>query len=202
MSADVHVLAVVSAGLTVGGPSSSRRLADRLAERTIAHLARDGADTALRNVELRDHAMDIARAMLQGFASETLENVMESVSAADAAIFVTPVFSASYSGLFKSFIDVLEPDALANLPVLIAATGGTERHSLALEFAVRPLFAYLRAVALPTGVFASTGDWGAAGGTTERGLAERVDQAAGELAAALAGSVRRSAAPVMSVARS
>ena len=88
---------------------------------------------------------------------------------------MTPVFSASYSGLFKSFFDVLDPDALAGKPVLIAATGGTARHSLVLEHALRPLFAYLRAVVVPTAVFAASEDW--AGGTAEarcaRGSAAR-----------------------------
>ena len=59
-------------------------------------------------------------------------------------IAVTPTFNASYSGLFKSFFDVLEQDALTDMPVLVAATGGTERHSLVLEHALRPLFSYLR----------------------------------------------------------
>ena len=131
-----------------------------------------GAGAALRNVELRDHTMDITRAMLQGFASESLDNVMESVSSADAAIFVTPVFSASYGGPFKSFIDALEPGADWSTGAHSCYRG--DRASLALEFAVRPLFAYLRAVALPTGVFAATGDWGATraatGGARERGL--------------------------------
>jgi FMN reductase len=71
-------------------------------------------------------------------------------------IAVTPIFSASYSGLFKTFFDVLERGALAGKPVLIAATGGSERHSLALEHAVRPLFAYLRAVVVPTAVYAAS----------------------------------------------
>ena len=91
-------------------------------------------------------------------------------------IAVTPVFSASYSGLFKTFFDVLEHGALDGTPVLIAATAGTARHSLVLEHALRPLFAYLHAVAVPTGVFAATEDFGSPG------LSGRIDRAAGELA--------------------
>lgn len=96
------------------------------------------------------------------------------------------MFSASYSGLFKSFFDVLDKDALAGKPVLIAATGGTGRHSLVLEHALRPLFAYLRAVVVPTGVYAASEDWGA------EGLAERIERAADELAALLPLSAARS----------
>ncbi len=84
------------------------------------------------------------------------------MTSADAVIAVTPVFSASYSGLFKSFFDVLDEDALDGKPVLIGATGGTARHSLVLEHALRPLFAYLRATVVPTAVFAATEDFGGA----------------------------------------
>ena len=90
---------------------------------------------------------------------------------------VTPVFSASYSGLFKTFFDVLEAGVLDGKPVLVAATAGTARHSMVLEYALRPLFAYLHAVVVPTGVFAATDDFG------DRGLDVRVARAAGELAA-------------------
>ncbi len=103
---------------------------------------------------------------------------------ADAVIAVTPVFSASYSGLFKSFFDVLEDGTLAGKPVLIAATAGTARHSLVLDFAMRPLFAYLRADVVPTGVFAASSDFGSGAGVGVGGgsLSTRIDRAAGELA--------------------
>jgi FMN reductase len=96
-------------------------------------------------------------------------------------IAVTPVFSASYSGLFKTFFDVLEPGALDGTPVLVAATAGTARHSLVLEHALRPLFSYLHAVVVPTGVFAASEDWGGAG--ADKALLGRVERAARELAA-------------------
>ena len=92
---------------------------------------------------------------------------------------MTPVFNASYSGLFKMFFDALDPDALTGTPVLIAATAGTARHSLVLDHAMRPLFAYLRAVVVPTGVFAATEDFGSPG------LSDRITRAAAELAAAV-----------------
>ncbi len=102
------------------------------------------------------------------------------MTGADAVIAVTPMYSGSYNGLFKSFFDVLDPDALAGKPVLIAATGGTARHSLALEHAMRPLFSYLRAVTVPTAVFAATEDWGSTGRAE---LTARIERAGGELAA-------------------
>jgi FMN reductase len=106
---------------------------------------------------------------------------MDGVASADGLIAVTPIFTASYSGLFKTFFDVLETDSLTDKPVLVAATGGTERHSLALEHALRPLFAYLRAVVVPTAVYAASSDWGS-GGTGGNGLSERINRAADQLA--------------------
>ncbi|MFD9738792.1 FMN reductase [Umezawaea sp. NPDC059074] len=164
-------LAVVSAGLST--PSSTRLLADRLTEAVRKHLP--GVEVHL--VELRDVATDIAHNLTNGFASPKLQAELDAVTGADGVIAVTPIFTASYSGLFKSFFDVVDPDALVGKPVLIGATGGSARHSLALEFALRPLFAYLRATVAPTAVFAAPEDWGA------DGLAKRIDQAAGELAA-------------------
>jgi FMN reductase len=111
---------------------------------------------------------------------------VDTVAGADGLIAVTPIFSASFSGLFKTFFDVLDKDALVGKPVLLGATAGTARHSLALEHAMRPLFAYLRATVLPTAVFAASEDWAGADGV-DRALAGRIDRAAGELADLLAG---------------
>ena len=100
-------------------------------------------------------------------------------------IAVTPIFSTSYSGLFKSFIDVLDPDALTGKPVLIGANAGTARHSLAIDYAIRPLFTYLHAEPVSTGVFAASSDWGGSGDQVAP-LGERVERGARELAEAIA----------------
>ncbi|TRO56868.1 FMN reductase [Streptomyces sp. IB201691-2A2] len=167
-------LVVVSAGLSV--PSSTRLLGDRLANATAERTSAD-----VQVVELRDLAVEIAHNFTTGFPGTALDAALDAVASADGLIVVTPVFSASYSGLFKSFFDVLDPDALTGKPVLVAATGGSARHSLVLEHALRPLFAYLRAVVVPTGVYAASEDWGA------EGLVERIDRAAGELAGLMNG---------------
>jgi FMN reductase len=162
-------LVVVSAGLTQ--PSSTRLLADRI---TAAVTAR--ADVTPRVVELRELAVDIANHLATGFPSPALGDVLAAVKGADGLVVASPIFTASYSGLFKSFFDLVDHEALTGKPVLIAATGGTARHSLALEHALRPMFAYLHAVVVPTAVYAASEDWA---GTD---LAGRVDRAAGELA--------------------
>lgn len=184
-------IAVVSAGLS--NPSSTRMLADRLAAETVKALAERDIEATVDVIELRDHAHDITNNMLTGFAPPALETAINTVVSADALIAVTPIFSTSYSGLFKSFIDVLDPDALTGKPVLIGANAGTPRHSLAIDYAIRPLFAYLHAEAVSTGVFAASSDWGGAGDEVAP-LAKRVEKGARELAEAVA---RRDAAAVV-----
>jgi FMN reductase len=190
----VRRLVAVTAGLS--RPSSTRLLADRLADAT-ARLTREGepgVQVDVRVIELRELANEIAQNMVTGFPGPALRDAVDAVTSADGLIAVTPVFTGSYSGLFKSFFDVIDKDALAGTPVLIAATGGTARHSLVLEHAMRPLFSYLRAVVVPTAVYAASEDWGAAGDDT---LAGRVERAAAELAVLL-GSRPAAARPAAS----
>jgi FMN reductase len=176
-----YTVAVISAGLSE--PSSTRLLADRLAQA----VRRDGARSGLRidvvDLPLRSLARQIADMLVTGFPPPALKSALDAVHSADALIAVTPVFSASYSGLFKSFFDVADPQGFVGKPVLLAATGGSARHSLVLDYAMRPLFAYLKADVLPTAVFAATADFGSdAGG---RSLDERIDLAGRQLVAAL-----------------
>ncbi|GLI25850.1 FMN reductase [Agromyces rhizosphaerae] len=171
-------IVVVSAGLST--PSSTRQLADRLTADAVAMLRERGADVEVQVFELRDLAHDITNHLLMGFAPPKLQAALDAVATADGLIAVTPIFTTSYSGLFKSFIDVIDPQALTGLPVLLGATGGTPRHSLAIDYAIRPLFTYLHAVPVTTGVFAATSDWGDGDGV--RPLPDRVGRAAGEFA--------------------
>ncbi len=171
-------IAVVTAGL--GNPSSTRLLADQLAAAASKSLRTSGEQVEVDVIDLRPLAHGLADRMVTGFATGELEEALESVRRANGLIAVTPVFSASYSGLFKMFFDVLEPDALHGIPVLLGATAGTARHSLVLEHAMRPLFAYLKAIVAPTAVFAATEDFG---GTRATALNDRIEAAGAELAA-------------------
>ena len=181
-------LAVVSAGLSQ--PSSTRLLADRLADATARGLLASDAGPQTETIELRDHAQDLVNHLLTGFPSERLERTLGVVLGADGLIAVTPIFNASYSGLFKLFFDVVERDALVETPVLIGATGGTARHSLALDHAMRPLFTYLGGLVMPTGVFAAAEDWGQGDMPASSGLADRIARAGAELALAMATAER------------
>lgn len=182
-------IAVVTAGLS--NPSSTRVLADLLAEHTVAAVTTgqgvDRDEVDLQVIELRPLARALADRLVTGFPAPDLADALAVVSRADALVVVTPVFQASYSGLFKMFFDVLEPGAVDGTPVLMAATAGTARHSLVLEHALRPLFAHLKAVPVPTAVFAATEDFGS---DAEGALVTRARRAAQELAAMLGGERR------------
>jgi FMN reductase len=164
-------LVIVSAGTSQ--PSTTRMLADRIATQTVERLD-VGATVAA--IELAPLAVDIARASVTGVLSKELQAAIEQIAGADAVIAAAPVYKAGISGLFKSFVDVLDNDLLIAKPVVLAATAGSSRHALVVDEQMRSLFAYMRALTLPTAVFAAPEDWGAPE------LGERVRRAATELA--------------------
>jgi FMN reductase len=164
-------IVVVSGGLSV--PSSTQLLGDRLAAAVSA--GRPGAEVT--HILLREHATDLTSYLLTRVPSPALRSVLDTMTTASGVIAVTPVFNASYSGLFKMFFDSLDEQTMAGRPVLLAATGGTPRHSLVIDQAMLPMFHYLKAIAVPTSVFAATDDWG----STSTGLQSRIERAAGEL---------------------
>jgi FMN reductase len=170
-------IAVISGGLRE--PSSTRLLADRLDTAVRRELEARGRPAESSFVELRPLGRAIMDAMLTGFPADGLEEAFETVAAADGVIAVTPAFNASFSGLFKSFFDVLPEETFSDMPVLIGATGGTERHSLVLEHTLRPMFSYLHAIVSPRGVYAATDDFGAQAGNA---LGRRITAAAKDFA--------------------
>jgi FMN reductase len=169
-------LAVISGGIRE--PSSTRLLADRITAAVESELAARSVTAEVSVVELRPLGRHIIDAMLTGFAAPDLESAFETIADADGVVAVTPAFNASISGLFKSFFDVLPQETLSEMPVLIAATGGTERHSLVLEHAMRPMFSYLHAIVTPTGVYAATDDFGSQRGAVD--LTARINKAASD----------------------
>ncbi|MFF9339075.1 MULTISPECIES: FMN reductase [unclassified Streptomyces] len=182
-------LVAVSAGLS--SPSSTRLLADRLTQAARYRLAEQEYAVDVEVVELRDLAVDIAKNLVTGFPSEALQGAIDEVTGADGVVAVTPVFTASYSGLFKSFFDLIDPAALTGTPVLLGATGGTARHSLVIDHALRPLFAYLRARIASTAVYAASEDWGTGGDEYTEGLPARITRAGQEFAELVAAAGRR-----------
>jgi len=170
---DTFRLAVVSAGTS--DPSSTRLLADRIADRTVALAARHGHEVTVTVIELRELAADITSAVVSQLVSPRLRQAIDALGAADGLVVSTPVYKAGPSGLFKSFFDVLDNDLLIAKPVVLAATAGTARHALVADDAMRPMFAYLRTMTTPTSLFAAPEDW------SDPALAKRIDRAAREL---------------------
>jgi FMN reductase len=167
-------LVVISAGISE--PSSTRMLADRIAQKSVELLREMDTTASVAVIDLAPVAVDIARATVSGFPSEQLQATIERLASADGVIAAAPVYKAGISGLFKSFIDVLDNDLLIAKPVLLAATAGSSRHALVADEQLRPLFAYMRALTVPTSVFAAPEDWGASE------LGDRIERAATELA--------------------
>ncbi|MDH3061553.1 NAD(P)H-dependent oxidoreductase, partial [Gordonia alkanivorans] len=148
----VRVVAV-NGGLSE--PSSTRMLIDRMVAAVTDALGDREVAVEVEVIDLRDLAVDLGRSMAVGFASGEARAALDAVESADALVVASPVFNASYSGLFKMFFDLVDVDAMAGRPVLIAATGGSPRHSMVLDHALRPLFSYLRTLVVPTGVYAA-----------------------------------------------
>lgn len=174
-------LVVVAAGTSV--PSSTRMLADQLTAATRDALARRGRHVTVTVLEVRELAHEIVDATFTRFPGDKLKAALDEIGRADGVIAVTPTYNQSYSGLFKALFDVIEPGTLTGVPVALGATGGTARHSLAIDYALRPMFAYFKADVVPTTVFAASEDFGAA--TTaadENSLASRAGRVGTELA--------------------
>jgi len=179
-------LVVVSAG--VSDPSTTRLLADRATQKSIDLLRDAGTPATVNVIELSGLAVEIAQAVVSGFPGERLQAAIELIAQADAVIASTPVYKAGISGLFKSFADVLDNDLLIAKPVILAATAGTSRHAMVVDEQLRPLFAFLRALPVPTSLFAAPEDWGSST------LASRIERAATELVLLLRSGVGRAIA--------
>jgi FMN reductase len=170
---DTFQLTVVSAGTS--DPSSTRLLADRIAERTVDLAGRRGQAVTTTVIELRELAADISTATVSQLITPRLRQAIDALAAADGLVVSTPVYKAGASGLFKSFFDLLDNDLLIGKPVILAATAGTARHALVADDQLRPLFAYLRALPVPTSLFAAPEDW------ADPALNHRAERAAREL---------------------
>lgn len=175
-------LTVVNAGISE--PSSTRRLAQEVSEKARAYLEVRGKEVTVEMITLRDLADDIAKGSVGDKYGERLDSAIAAVGAADGLVVASPIYKASYSGLFKAFWDLVPRDAIINMPVVLAATGGSNRHALVPDVVMRGLFAFFRAVPTATSLMATKEDFG----TPE--LEKRERRAAGELGALMLSNVR------------
>ena len=145
-------LVAVSGGLQ--RPSRSAALAEHLLD-----LIADELPCETRLVELGQLAPQLAGAVWRSQLPDTVERELAAVEQADVLVVATPVFRGAYTGLFKHFFDFIHQDALIDKPVLLAATGGSERHALVIDHQLRPLFSFFQARTLPLGVYATDTDF-------------------------------------------
>lgn len=167
-------LVAISAG-TSDSSTTTQLTRDLVAATEKAAKAR-GLSIESTLIELKPLAQDVASALTTGFRSAALRDALATLGSADAAIVATPIYKASYSGLFKSFLDIADDDTLTATPVAMVATAGTPRHALVPDTAIRPLLSYMRALVTPTPVFAATADW-----AEPADLTRRIERAATEL---------------------
>lgn len=171
-----------------GYPSSTLELTGLLARRLTE---RTGA--AVEILELRDIAGHLAEATTLGFPDTVLQEALEKVEESDLLIATSATFRGSYAGLFKAFFDLVDPVAMKDKPVVVGATGGSVRHSLVIDHAMRPLFSYFGSLLVPTGVYATPEDWlpgGVPSDELDRRARRIADQAHVLLQGRLAGAVR------------
>lgn len=110
-------------------------------------------------VNLADIARDLGAALSRGELPAHIESQLQAIERADLVIAATPVYRGGLPGHFKHLFDLIGIDALANTPVLLAATGGSDRHALVIDHQLRPLFSFLQSITLPIGVYGSTADF-------------------------------------------
>lgn len=151
MTRPLRVVAV-SGGLQ--SPSKSAGLA-----RHLLALIADQVPCQQRLVELGQLAPQLTGAVWRSQLPDTVERALAAVEQADVLVVSTPVFRGAYTGLFKHFFDLIGQDALIDKPVLLAATGGSERHALVIDHQLRPLFSFFQARTLPLGVYATDKDF-------------------------------------------
>lgn len=135
-------------------PSKSVALAEHLLD-----LIAQALPCEQRFVELGQIAPQFAGAVWRTQLPCTVEQELAAVEQADVLVVTTPVYRGAYTGLFKHFFDFVHQDALVDKPVLLAATGGSERHALIIDHQLRPLFSFFQARTLPLGVYATDADF-------------------------------------------
>jgi FMN reductase len=177
-------LVTISAGTS--DPSTTRMLADRATQAVIERLRRNsGHNVTTHVIELAPIATEIAQSLVSGLSRTSVQEAVDTLAAADGIIVSTPVYKAAISGLFKSFVDLLDDDLLIAKPVLLAATAGSARHAMVVDDHLRPLFAFLRALPAPTSLFAAPEEW------ASPELGKRIERASDELTALIISGVGR-----------
>ncbi|CAB3881382.1 NADH-dependent FMN reductase SfnF [Achromobacter animicus] len=149
-----HPLRLVAVSGGMQRPSRTTALAEELLT-----LIANEIPCEPRLVEMGRIAPQLAGATWRSNLPDTVERELAAVEQADVLVVATPVYRGSYTGLFKHFFDFIHQDALIDKPVLLAATGGSQRHALIIDHQLRPLFSFFQARTLPLGIYATDEDF-------------------------------------------
>lgn len=149
-----HPLRIVAVSGGLQRPSKAAALAEHLLD-----LIADELPCEQRLVELGPLAPQLAGAVWRSQLPDAVERELAAVEQADVLVVATPVYRGAYTGLFKHFFDFIHQDALVDKPILLAASGGSERHALVIDHQLRPLFSFFQARTLPLGIYATDQDF-------------------------------------------
>jgi len=141
-----------------GSPSDPSRTSTLVAA-TVARLGQEIEDARTETVEIGPLLADLGAAASREAMSDRTRRALETVEAADVLVVGSPAFRAAYSGAFKLFFDWIGQYDLVDTPVLLTATGGSDRHALLVEHQMRPLFGFFQSTTLPIGVFGNERDF-------------------------------------------
>jgi len=153
MSSALNVVALI------GSPTSSATSRTLLLVRHLLDALQERLHASVTLVELAPIARSLGQSLTRAEVEPAVEQALATVESADLLVVATPVYRGSYPGLFKHLVDFIELEALVDTPVLLAATGGSERHALVIDHQLRPLFSFLQAHTLPIGVYATPADF-------------------------------------------
>ncbi|MEI2261604.1 FMN reductase [Stenotrophomonas indicatrix] len=153
MSSALNVVALI------GSPTASANSRTLLLVRHLLEELRERVNISVELVELAPIARSLGQALQRSEVEPQVERALATIESAQLLVAAAPVYRGSYPGLFKHLIDFIGLDALVDTPVLLAATGGSERHALVIDHQLRPLFSFLQAHTLPIGVYATPADF-------------------------------------------
>jgi len=179
---------IVGLAGSLNRPSKTRALVDLLTAKAAASL-----HAASASYDLTDLQPGLGTAATLEDLDRLPRTIIDNILSADALVVASPVYKGSYSGLFKHLFDLIDPAALAGKPVLLAATGGGDKHALVIEHHLRPLFGFFESATLPTGVYASAADF-TANLPTSPPLLARIDRAISQFSPLLHGRLIATAA--------
>lgn len=151
MTSKIKVVAI-SGGLK--NPSRTHALANALTSALASH-----AQIEIRLIDLGEIGPRFAGALQPDDLPAEVRSAIRAIEGADFIVAATPVYRASFTGLFKHLLDFVDHNALIDVPVLLAATGGSDRHALVIDHQLRPLFSFFQSFTLPVGVYASEADF-------------------------------------------